>query len=154
MTAKATTKKELRPALSAGKPAKEKAVVKYVQAKGGRKTAYAVARVFNQTGGLTVNGKDYKEYFKSLRNQLAAIGSLAIVKLAEKMSATVKVTGGGINAQAEAVRNAVARALASFDSSLRLVLKGAGFLTRDARMVERKKYGLRKARRAPQWAKR
>ena len=140
MTAKATTKKEVQQ--------------KYVQAKGARKTAYAVARVFEKGAGLVVNGKDYKEYFKSFRNQLHAIESLSLVKLAEKMGATVKVTGGGINVQAEAVRNAVARALVIFDASLRLALKGAGYLTRDARMVERKKYGLRKARRAPQWAKR
>ncbi len=147
MTAKVTTKKEIHPV-------KEKSVLKYVSAKGGRKTAYAVARVFLKGGVLTVNGKDYKEYFKSERNQVVAMAPLALVKLAEKMGASVMVYGGGINAQADAVRNAISRALVLSDASLRLVLKGAGYLTRDARMVERKKYGLRKARRAPQWAKR
>ncbi len=140
MTAKATIKKE--------KP------VAYVSAKGGRKTAYAGARVFASKGGLTVNGKDYKEYFKSIRNQMVAVSPLVLTKLAEKIGASVMVTGGGINAQADAAKNAIARALVLSDASLRLVLKGAGYLTRDARMVERKKYGLKKARRAPQWAKR
>lgn len=146
MTAKATIKKEVHPM-------KEKPV-QFVQAKGGRKTAYAVARVFAKNGGLTVNGKDYKEYFKSIRNQTVALSPLVLVKLTEKMGASVMVSGGGINAQADAVKNSIARALVLSDASLRLVLKGAGHLTRDARMVERKKYGLRKARRAPQWAKR
>ena len=127
-----------------------------MQAKGGRKTANAIARVSgNKTSeGLVVNGKGYKEYFKTFRNQVAAGAPFELLKIWDKVSATVKVYGGGINAQAEAVRNAVARALVKFNEEFKPSLRRAGFMTRDARMVERKKYGLRKARRAPQWAKR
>ncbi len=132
----------------------EKIKEKYFQAKGGRKTARASARVFPNQSGFLVNDKDYKEYFKTFRNQIAAMAPLEILKIADKIKATVRVFGGGINAQAEAVRNAVARALVKHNGEFRAALKRAGYLTRDARMVERKKYGLKKARRAPQWAKR
>lgn len=127
---------------------------RYSQAKGGRKTARALARVFPNQSGLMVNDRDYKEYFKTFKNQVAAMAALEVLKIADKIKATVKVFGGGINAQAEAVRNAVARALVKHNGEFRGALKRSGYLTRDARMVERKKYGLKKARRAPQWAKR
>lgn len=133
---------------------KKQSISKFVQAKGGRKTASAVARVLPNKTGVLINEKNYKEYFKIPKNQLAAVAPLELLKLSEKVSASVKVYGGGINAQAEAVRNAIAKALVKYDESLKLALRRAGFLTRDARMVERKKYGLKKARRAPQWAKR
>lgn len=136
------------------KKAVEKKINKFIQAKGGRKTAQAVARVIPNESGLVVNDKDYKEYFKIPKNQVVAFASFDLLKIASKIRATVKVYGGGINAQAEAVRNAIARALVKYDESLKSILRRAGFLTRDARMVERKKYGLKKARRAPQWAKR
>mgnify|MGYP001558335105 CR=1 FL=1 len=126
---------------------------RYFSARGGRKTANAYARVFVGKG-LMVNEKDYKDYFKTIRNQVTAFASLESSDMKAKMGATVKVAGGGINAQADAVKNAIARALVKMEPDLRKVLKVAGFLKRDARMVERKKYGLRKARRAPQWAKR
>ncbi len=132
----------------------KKPASRYTQARGGRKTANAYAWVSETKNVFTVNDRDYKEYFKSERNRAAAIASIKTLNLQDKMGASVKVSGGGINAQAEAVRNATARALVKFDESYRPVLKQAGFLTRDARMVERKKYGLKKARRAPQWAKR
>jgi len=126
----------------------------YFASKGGRKTAIALVRVFEKKGGLIVNDKDYKEYFKDEKSQVIAHEPLKIANVADKVSATVRVKGGGLNAQAEAVRNGLARALAKSDTGLRGALKRAGFLTRDARMVERKKYGLKKARRAPQWSKR
>ncbi|TSC81234.1 MAG: small subunit ribosomal protein S9 [Parcubacteria group bacterium Gr01-1014_19] len=133
---------------------KEKAKTnRYFTARGGRKTANAYARVFIGKG-ILVNNKDYKDYFKTVRNQSVAFGSLETSDMKAKIGATVTVAGGGINAQADAVRNAIARALVNMEPELRKVLKVAGFLKRDARMVERKKYGLRKARRAPQWAKR
>ncbi len=137
-----------KPAEKASKPAE-----RFFAAKGGRKTANASARVFSGKG-LAVNGKDYKEYFKTLRNQVTAFAPFDTLKIHEKMGASVKVFGGGINAQAEAVRNAIARALAKADATLIATLRRAGFMTRDSRTVERKKYGLLKARRAPQWAKR
>ncbi|MDO8466918.1 MAG: 30S ribosomal protein S9 [bacterium] len=134
--------------------AEKKTIVRFFQAKGGRKSANASARVFAGKG-LTVNNKDYKEYFKtSLRNQLTALLPFEISDLKTRVGASVMVHGGGINAQADAVKNAVARAMVKFEPDLRKLLKPAGYLTRDSRIVERKKYGLLKARRAPQWAKR
>ncbi len=127
---------------------------RFVEATGGRKTAFARARIWAQGSGIEVNEKKYKEYFKTLRNQIVASGAFDLLKLPGPLKATVRVTGGGINAQAEAVRNAIARALAKFNVELKKQLRHAGFMTRDARMVERKKYGLKKARRAPQWQKR
>ena len=139
------------------KPTIEKAVktaVRYFAAKGGRKTANASARVFSGKG-ITVNGKDYKEYFKSsMRNQMAALAPFEALKINDSMGASVIVSGGGINAQAEAVRNAISRALAKSDETMKPALRRAGYMTRDSRTVERKKYGLLKARRSPQWAKR
>ncbi len=126
----------------------------YFQAKGGRKTANATARVMTGKTGVMVNDKSHKEYFKTIRNQITAAAPLEVLKIADKIGATVKVFGGGINAQADAVRNAIARALVKLDEGYRAALRREGFMTRDARMVERKKYGLNKARRAPQWAKR
>ena len=143
VTKKATTEKTVKP-----KPAH------YFQAKGGRKTANASARLSAGKTGITVNDRDYKEYFRIPKNQIAAQSPLEVLKIQDKMGASVKVYGGGLNAQAEAVRNAISRALVKADESFRAVLRQSGFLTRDARMVERKKYGLKKARRAPQWAKR
>lgn len=136
------------------KQAEKPKAARYSQAKGGRKTANAIARVLPNKTGLLINEKDYKEYFKNSKNQLAAVAPLELLKLTDSISASVRVYGGGINAQAEAVRNAISRALVKFNTEFKQALRRAGFLTRDARMVERKKYGLRKARRAPQWAKR
>lgn len=127
---------------------------RYTQAKGGRKTATAVVRIFNKKGDVLVNDKSYKEYFRQPKNQMKVAAPISVANLAEKIAATVKVYGGGINAQADAVRNGLARAIAKLNPTLKKQLKIAGFITRDARMVERKKYGLKKARRAPQWAKR
>lgn len=126
----------------------------FTSARGGRKTANAYARVFINKTGILVNDKDFKEYFKTPKNQVVAGAPLELLKIVKEIGASVRVSGGGINAQAEAVRNAIARALVNFKKEFRLELRRAGFMTRDARTVERKKYGLRKARRAPQWAKR
>ncbi|MEK7192399.1 MAG: 30S ribosomal protein S9 [Patescibacteria group bacterium] len=135
--------------------AKQQTAARYVVAKSGRKTSSAVARASQAKSGVLVNNKDYKEYFRSsLKNQAAVTAPLQLAKLADKVGISVIVRGGGINSQAEAVRNAIARTLVKLNESLKLPLKKAGFLTRDSRTVERKKYGLRKARRAPQWAKR
>lgn len=127
---------------------------KYFSAKGGRKTATAVTRLFNKKGSLLINNKDYKNYFKGLKNQIIVEAPLELLKLKDKISASIKVFGGGLNGQAEAVRNSLAKALVEFKPEFKNILRQAGFITRDSRMVERKKYGLKKARRAPQWAKR
>jgi len=127
---------------------------KYFEAVGRRKTSVARVRLFKDGKGVEVNDKDYKDYFKIDRQRSAVVAPLEKVDLVDQLKATVKVKGGGLSSQAEAVRHGVARALLKYDGELRAKLKPFGFLTRDPRMVERKKYGLKKARRAPQWSKR
>ncbi len=131
-----------------------KKLERYVQAIGRRKTAIAQVRLFGGHGKFLVNGKFAKEYFRIPRLELSASAPLAKLKLADKYDVSAKVGGSGIRAQAEAVRLGLSRALAVKNPDFKKRLRKLGFLTRDARMVERKKYGLKKARRAPQWAKR
>lgn len=129
----------------------------YVEARGARKTAIARVRLIDSLRGITVNGKEYQDYFKLPRARQAIDAPLALVggfaALGQK-GVSVWVRGGGIMGQAEAVRHGLTRVLAGLNSAWRTILKTRGFLTRDARTVERKKYGLKKARKAPQWAKR
>lgn len=125
----------------------------YIESRGSRKTAVARVRLVKQPG-IVVNGVDYKDYFKMPKYQASVEAPMLLVDLDKKIGFTVKVSGGGLTGQAEAVRHGLARVLVSLNVEFRKKLKQAGFLTRDPRMVERKKYGLRKARRAPQWAKR
>lgn len=127
---------------------------RYVEGIGRRKTAVARVRVSGGHGRFAVNGGEYKNYFALPRLQLTAVAPLQKMKLADKYDVSAKVGGGGINAQAEAVRLGLARALATKNPDFEKRLSKLGFLRRDPRMVERKKYGLKKARRAPQWAKR
>jgi len=126
----------------------------YFEATGGRKTAFARARIYIKKGPILINNKDYKEYFASPMNQRKIFSPAELMSVTDKFSATVMVFGGGINAQSEAVRNALAKALVKFNPDFKKKLRHAGYITRDSRMVERKKYGLKKARKAPQWAKR
>ena len=121
---------------------------------GRRKTAVARVRLMKGKGGVLVNQKDLAAYFPLKSHQDTALAPLANLKLREKYHATVKVAGGGVSAQARAIRLGVARAVSLAEPEFKKRLRQAGFLTRDPRMVERKKYGLKKARRAPQWAKR
>ncbi len=127
---------------------------RFVEARGGRKTAAARARLVAGVPGITVNDRDYRQYFRERKDQVKVASPLELLELTPRTGATVRVRGSGIHAQAEAVRNAVSRALVAMDGEFRKRLRKAGFLTRDARAVERKKYGLKKARRAPQWQKR
>jgi len=127
---------------------------RYFEAKGGRKTSVARARLYAKGKGMKINGKDYTEYFKEPGNQKKVMSPSELIALEKDMMISVHVSGGGIQSQAEAVRNAIAKAFVVFDSEYKKRLKKAGFITRDPRAVERKKYGLKKARRAPQWAKR
>ncbi|MEK7555114.1 MAG: 30S ribosomal protein S9 [Patescibacteria group bacterium] len=136
----------------AQKTEERKSRERYVEATGGRKTAIARARLFSSGSGFTVNGKTYQEYFRGEKHRTIALSPIEVTKEAVRVS--VMVRGGGINAQAEAVRNAVAKALVKLNAEWKKRLKREGFITRDSRMVERKKYGLKKARRAPQWQKR
>jgi len=139
-------------AVKAEKPA---APVRYFESRGSRKNAVARVRLYTkQPGVLRINDKDFREYFRESRLQQAILKPLETMNVMEKLGATVKVRGGGLTGQAEAVRHGLARALVLFNPDFRKRLRRAGLLTRDDRMVERKKYGLKKARRAPQWAKR
>ncbi|MBU2101508.1 30S ribosomal protein S9 [Patescibacteria group bacterium] len=131
---------------------------KYFEGVGRRKSAVARVRFFpGGPGGLfKVNGQDYKEYFDVERLRQSAVAPLKILDSATRKSAgvEVKVKGGGIMAQAEAVTLGLARALIKLNVDFKKELRVAGYLTRDPRRVERKKFGLKKARRAPQWRKR
>lgn len=128
---------------------------KYYEAMGRRKTA--VARVRFYTRGdkqFLVNNKPYQEYFPHPEFQEIAIASLKKMKCLDRFRILAKVTGGGPHAQAEAIRHGTARVLVGFNPNFRKRLRKAGYLTRDPRMRERKKFGLKRARRAPQWSKR
>ena len=128
---------------------------RYFEAVGRRKTAVARVRLFTQGEKvILINEKLYKDYFPISENQKVVIAPLEKMKVVDRFRVLVKVRGGGINAQAEAVRHGIARALLKFNPDFRKKLKRAGFLTRDPRKRERKKFGLKRARRAPQWRKR
>jgi small subunit ribosomal protein S9 len=131
----------------------EKNSKKYIEGVGRRKTATARVRIYEGKGDYLVNEKPLKDYFKVERFIKTALAPFELLKIKD-MYFTVKVKGGGIMAQSEAVRHGLSRALVKFNASFKKLLREAGFLTRDPRMVERKKYGLKKARRAPQWQKR
>jgi small subunit ribosomal protein S9 len=131
---------------------------KYIEAIGRRKTSTARVRITEATKNhFTVNGLDAKEYFKTEDQKRLILD--AIIKgtpdaAAKKWNVEVHVSGGGIHSQAEAIRHGVARALVVSDITLRGGLKTLGFLKRDPRAKERRKFGLKKARKAPQWSKR
>lgn len=128
---------------------------RYWEGLGRRKTAVARVRLFTRGDkGMRVNDKPAGAYFPTNEMQQIAEDALKKMKAQERFRVMVKARGGGLHAQAEAVRHGTARALTKFNPDFRKRLKRAGFLTRDPRMVERKKFGLKKARRAPQWAKR
>jgi len=128
---------------------------KYFEAVGRRKTAVARVRLFPaKEAGFDVNGKTLESYFPVREMQLTANEAIKNSKPAEKFYITAKLSGGGISAQSEALRHGIARALIVYDIQLRGGLKKVGFLSRDARAKERRKFGLKKARKSPQWAKR
>ncbi len=137
-------------------PAKEtKQKTKYHQGTGRRKTSTSRVRITEKKGGvITVNGKKLEEYFPTFELQKKVKDPLLSLDFEGKFSVSAVVFGGGRNSQAEAVRHGIARALESFDEGLRKQLKSTGYLTRDPRMRESKKPGLKRARRAPQWRKR
>lgn len=127
---------------------------KYMEGVGRRKTAVARVRVVDGKGNILVNQKPLKDYFPTARFQDSVTAPLRVLNVKEKHDVSVVVKGGGPSAQAGAVRHGLGRALAAAYPESKKQLRQFGFLTRDPRMVERKKYGLKKARRAPQWAKR
>ena len=125
-----------------------------VQAVGRRKEAIVRVRLLPGSGNFTLNGRTLEDYFPRGSHRTAALGPLKTAGAEGTYDLRVRVHGGGISGQAGAVRHGIARALVEADPELRVVLKREGFLTRDARQVERKKAGLHKARKAPQFSKR
>lgn len=121
---------------------------------GRRKTSVARVRLLAGNGEFKVNGKDIADYFNYDTLIATAKSPLELTETADKYDVIVKVEGGGYTGQAGAVRHGIARALLEADPEHRAILKKAGFLTRDPRMKERKKYGLKKARKRPQFSKR
>lgn len=146
---KTAPKKAARPA-----PAPAVKTQSYFEAVGRRKTSTARARIFSGSGEIKVNGKDLVAYFPTEEMKRIVEDPFKKAKLEGAFSSSVTVSGGGIHSQAEAVRHAISRALVEHDAELRKRLKKLGFLKRDPRMKERRKFGLKKARKAPQWAKR
>lgn len=128
---------------------------RYIEAIGRRKTAVARVRITEAgKAKFIVNDKDSDSYFKTDELRAITRDALSKSKLPVKFSVSALVKGGGIHAQAEALRHGITRALVEYDEELRGKLKKLGFLKRDPRMKERKKFGLKKARKSPQWSKR
>ena len=121
---------------------------------GRRKTSTARVYLKTGTGRITINERPLDEFFGRETGRMIVRQPLELVQMAERFDFTVTVEGGGITGQAGAIRHGIARALIKYDESLRQPLRKAGFVTRDAREVERKKVGRRKARRGPQYSKR
>lgn len=121
---------------------------------GRRKTSSARAWLVPGKGSITINGRDLDTYFGRETARMVVRQPLEAVEMADKFDVNVTVVGGGTTGQAGAVRHALARALLAYDEGLRSTLRRSGFLTRDAREVERKKIGLHKARKRPQYSKR
>lgn len=147
----------LKPAPNAG--GKEK----YYEARGGRKESIARVRLYTKKATdvisedkalITVNGKDYREYFTEASLWEVVESALKKLKSINRFKISAVVRGGGKSGQADAIRHGIARTLVMFDQNFRKKLKKSGYLTRDPRAKERRKYGLKKARKAPRWAKR
>lgn len=126
----------------------------YFYGTGRRKNSVARVRVYTGTGKITINDRDIDDYFGLETLKLIVRQPLAVAGVEGKFDLVVRVGGGGVSGQAGAIRHGLSRALLQYDENLRPALKKAGFLTRDPRMKERKKYGLKAARRAPQFSKR
>jgi len=128
---------------------------KYIEAIGRRKTSTARVRISKVTkSSFIINGQDVKDYFKTEEQRRLVQDPIIKGKPGSKFAVEVKVSGGGIHSQAEAVRHGLARALVLDDLEVRGKMKSLGFLKRDPRAKERRKFGLKKARKAPQWSKR
>ena len=126
----------------------------YFYGTGRRKHSVARVRVYNGTGKMTINGRDINDYFGLETLKLLVNSPLVLTETEGKFDVVVNVVGGGCSGQAGAIRHGLSRALLQYNPELRTTLKKAGFLTRDPRMKARKKYGLKAARRAPQFSKR
>jgi small subunit ribosomal protein S9 len=128
---------------------------KYIEAVGRRKTAVAQVRMYEKgQGNFTINGFSSLEYFKREENSSVALQPLKLVSKLKDFDFSILVKGGGVLGQIDAIRHGIARALVKYDPEFRAILKVSGYITRDPRKKERKKPGLKKARKAPQWSKR
>jgi small subunit ribosomal protein S9 len=128
---------------------------RYIETIGRRKTAAARVRIIPASKqSISVNSKDVETYFKTVEQRRIALEAIHKGKLSQKFGITARISGGGLSSQAEALRHGIARALVLHDADLRKKLKKAGFLKRDPRSKERRKFGLKKARKSPQWSKR
>lgn len=126
----------------------------YISASGKRKTAVASVRLYSGDGTIMINDKPMKEFAHTKYETDVILAPLVMTDMRSKVNCMVYVEGGGKHAQLEAIRHGISKALLEQELMLRPTLKKAGFLTRDSRVKERKKPGLRRARRSPQWAKR
>jgi small subunit ribosomal protein S9 len=133
---------------------RRRAPVGLIQTVGRRKEAVVRVRLVTGTGSITCNGRPLEDYFPSRVHQQLVKSPLVLTEQTETVDIHANLSGGGVTGQAGALRLAIARALCELDVEFRPALKRAGFLTRDARRIERKKYGLKKARKAPQYSKR
>ena len=163
MTTKDTTTKEEEavvakaPESADSRPGRaiKKAAHRYIEAVGRRKTSTARVRITEASkDSVVVNDKDVPAYFPTADLQNIIAEAVEKSKVVGKFTISAKVIGGGIHSQAEAIRHGLARAIVAFDEETRKRLKKLGFLKRDPRMKERRKFGLKKARKAPQWSKR
>lgn len=127
---------------------------RYYHGTGRRKTAVARVRLYPGNGAIIVNGKPASQFFPRLTHQKAIAEALRVAEASARFNVQVKVEGGGVSGQAGAVSHGIARALVNSDDALKAALRRAGLLTRDPRMKERKKPGLKRARKAPQYTKR
>jgi small subunit ribosomal protein S9 len=125
-----------------------------VQATGRRKTSVARVRLYDGTGKFVLNGRPLEDFFPQMALRLRVLEPLRTVNAEGRYDVHATIEGGGFTGQSDALRLGISRALVGVDPDLRITLKREGLLTRDSRRVERKKYGLRKARRAPQFTKR
>lgn len=139
-----------KPEIIEGKMAGE-----YIEVVGRRKTSIARVRIYAKgEKKVMVNGKTLAAYFPASMMQKKIMDPLEKMNVLDKFGITILVKGGGLNSQSEAIRHGISRTLVKFNADFRKRLKRAGFLTRDSRERERKKFGLKRARRAPQWSKR
>ncbi len=126
----------------------------YYYGTGRRKSSIARVQLLPGAGQITINGKPFQELFTRPALQMHILEPFRITNTLNKFSVMVKVAGGGVSGQAGAIRHGISRALAQVNETMRPVLRRGGLLTRDPRMKERKKYGLKRARKAPQYTKR
>ena len=166
MPAKKTTTKKTAKKKIAKKPVRKTAakkpvvkkvseVEKYIEAVGRRKTAVARVRLFEKgKKEILINDKNYQDYFPNFDLQKTILAPLEMTDSRDKFKVSVKVKGGGVHAQSVAVRHGLSRTLVKLNPDFRKQLKKASLLTRDPRMRERKKFGLKRARKGPQWSKR